>query len=120
MAEHKLSIDIIYPFDCFSLIRNNEEVGLMCISDRGKEIAEISLSIFKNYRYKVLSKNIFLKIINFPFNLGYKKVIAYTKIKSFARLLERFSFYGVKLLENGLEEDSDKEKIWFSKTKGEK
>jgi len=118
ITEHKLSIKLRHPFRCFSIIKENQEVGLMCIGEKDKETAESSLYIFKNFKFKVLFKNNLIKIINFPFNLGYKKVIASTKIRSLARLLECFSFEGVQLLENFFEDDSDKEKFWFCKVKG--
>lgn len=120
ISEQKLSIKLRHPFRCFFIIKKKEEVGLICVGEKDKKTAETSLFVFKNYRFKVLSKNNLIKIINFPFYLGYKQVIASTKIRGFARLLERFSFEGVKLLKNGFDDDDDKEKIWFSKVEGDK
>lgn len=102
-----------YPINFFCIEKNNIESGLIALEDIGDKSAEISLTIFKEYRYKILFKNSLSYIINFPFSLGYDRVITWTKLKSWVKLLSSFSDEGVKKLDVKLDEDIDK--IWFEK-----
>lgn len=102
-----------YPIKFFCIEKNNVESGLIALEDIGNKSAEISLTIFKEYRHKILFKNSLSYIINFPFSLGYNRVITWTKLKSWVKLLSSFYDEGVKKLDVKLDEDIDK--IWFEK-----
>lgn len=96
----------------FILMKRDEEVGLYGITDRGNSTGEIHLEIRDEYKYKIISKNILLEIIDYPFSLGFSMVIGYTEIKSFARLLTLFQKYGIKKINK---EYHGGQRTWFYK-----
>lgn len=100
---------------CFLIEKDHQAVGIIIYEQKDYDEleSEVSLLIFDEYRYKIMSKLFLIKLIKFTFTLGYKKVIFFTKIRSFVRVLERFVFMGVykDYYKNKIE--SDKEKTWF-------
>lgn len=104
---------ILYYF----IIKKGIKVGIYCIMKITDEICEIALEIFEKSRYKVISRQTICFLIDFPFSLGFKKVITWTQMDSWIKLLNKFKYYGINRIENP-SHDLDNEKIWFGKEIG--
>lgn len=104
-----------FPFRIFIIYKEKEAVGILILEERDADFVEMSLTIFEEYQNKILFKKNLLNIINFPFKIGYKKAITWTKLKSWSKLLERFKEYGVRKIEKPSFFDEDCDKIWFQK-----
>ena len=108
--------DSPFPYRIFIIYKEYKyEAGLLILEEREKDFVEMSLTIFEKYQNKILFKSNLLNIINFPFQIGYKKAITWTKLKSWVKLLERFQEYGVRKIEKPSSFDNDADKIWFQK-----
>lgn len=102
-----------YPVRYFIILNNDLEVGLFGIAQIEQGVADLSLKIFREYRFKTLFKNNFIYIINYPFLLGFKKVIGWTKNKSLIKLLFRMKKYGVYSMDKKPTHDLDEDKFWY-------
>lgn len=103
--------------DYFLIVKNYAEVGIYTIKKIKDRVCEIGWAIFKKYRHKVLSRQAICFLIDFPFLLGFSKVIGWTKIDTFIKLLKRFEYFGIFLI-NSPNYDHDSFKIWFQKEVG--
>jgi len=108
-------IETEYPIRYFILLNNYWEVGLFIIEEIEDGVAQVSLTIFKEYRFKTLFKDTLLKIANFPFSLGFKKVITWTKRKSWIKLFKSLHEEGIMEMEYRVTHDPDETKVWFEK-----
>lgn len=105
--------DLDLPSNLFFLImKNQEEAGLYILSRHKDRTCEIHLELKENHKYKVLTKNTILHMLNFPFSLGFKTVVFWTEIKSFARLLSSFKKYGLNKIDKQFQ---DGRRTWFYK-----
>lgn len=95
----------------FLIMKDQEEVGLYVLSRHKNNTCEIHLELKEDKKYKVLTKNTILYMLNFPFSLGFKAVVFWTEIKSFVRLLKSFKKYGL----NNIEKEFQDGKTWFYK-----
>lgn len=108
-------IETEYPIRYFVLLKDDFEVGLFAIEEIEDGVAMLSLTIFKEHRFKTLFKETLLKIANFPFSLGFKKVITWTKRKSWIKLFKSLHGEGIREMEYRVTHDLDETKVWFEK-----
>ena len=109
-----------YPVRYFSLVREETEVGMLGLEKITEDIAELSLTIFKPYRYKVLSYRSLREIFTFPFSLGFQKVIGWTRRKSWIRLLKKFKACGIRPMDKVPAHDTEEGKFWYEYVKEQK
>jgi hypothetical protein len=98
----------------FDIIKDGCKSGIYGIINRNSNRAEVFIYIFKEYRYKIIGKNIIKEMMYCPFNYGFKEVWTWTLLKSWVKLLKHFEHEGVKE-SNSPDWDSDEKKIWFKK-----
>ena len=67
-------IEAEYPIRYFVLLKDDFEVGLFAIEEIEDCVAQLSLTIFKEHRFKTLFKDTLLKIANFP-RMTFKRFI---------------------------------------------
>ncbi len=101
----------------FFIIKNGIRAGIYAVIKITDDICEIALTIFKKSRYTVISRNSICFFIDFPFSLGFKKVITWSKMKTWINLLNKFEYYGIYKIDKP-DYDSDIKKIWFGKEIG--
>jgi len=109
------NIETKYPVRYFLILKNDWKVGLFAIEEIEDGVAEMSLTIFKEHRFNILFKETLLKIINFPFSLGFKKVIGWTKRRSWIKLLNSLKDEGINMLDFKPIHDLDEDKFWYEK-----
>ena len=106
---------------CFSIIKDGFCVGLYGLIDRGfdkntgRHIGEGFLTIFPDFRYRILGKGFFLALFDHAFSSGFEIVYTWTRLTSWKKLLERFEPLGIHQLETPPSWDSDPSKVWFVK-----
>lgn len=106
--------DILY----YSILKDGEKAGFYGIIDRGNSIAETFITVFEDYKYKIINKNSIFYMMNRPFFLGFKDTWTWTRWKSWVKLLKRFEIEGVELqLTPPSWDKNDNTKIWFRKRK---
>jgi len=111
---------------CFSIIKDGYCVGLYGLIDRGfdkntgRHIGEGFLTIFPDFRYRILGKGFFLALFDHAFSSGFEVVYTWTRLTSWKKLLERFEPLGIHQLDTpppwDLDPpDADPKKVWFVK-----
>jgi hypothetical protein len=85
------------------------EVGIYGVKTLDKDVCEISLCIFEDYRYKLPYKTGLKLLLNFPFTLGFAKILMSTVEKSIITLLRQCQSLGVEYVGY----DSNTYKVWF-------
>lgn len=101
----------------FFIIKNGIRAGIYAVIKITDDMCEVALTIFKKSRYKVISRNSICFLIDFPFSLGFKKVITWSKMNTWINLLNKFEYYGIYKIDNPAY-DLDSNKIWFGKEIG--
>ena len=123
---------------CFSIVKDGFCVGLYGLIDRGfdkntgRHMGEGFLTIFPDFRCRILGKGFFLALFDHAFTSGFDKVYTWTRLTSWKKLLERFEPLGIHRLETppswsldpqsldpqSLDSsDRDSTKVWFMKQK---
>ena len=128
---------------CFLILKDSPledpvGVGLYGLIDRGLDPltkgrqAEAFLTIFPDFRFRVLGKSFFLGLFDHAFASGFDRVYTWTRLTSWQKLLNRFEPLGIHRLETppswsldssdlnpqGLDSsDDDPTKVWFMKQK---
>ena len=128
---------------CFLILKDQtpagaDPAGLYGLIDRGMDPltkerqAEAFLTIFPDFRHRVLGKGFFLSLVDHAFASGFEKVYTWTRLTSWKKLLDRFEPLGIHRLETppswslnpqGLDpksldsSDDDPTKVWFMKQK---
>lgn len=97
----------------FSIVKDGKNTGIYGIIDRDFGNAEVFMTIFKEYRFKILNKKTLDLVINTPFDFGYNQVWSWTRLASWVRLLQRIK--NVELTAPPLWDLADDTKIWFRK-----
>lgn len=106
---HLYREDSLYYF----IVKKDEIAGLYGIIDRKNSHAEVFMTIFEKYRFKIINKATLDLIINTPFKLGFTQVWSWTRLASWRRLLQR-----LKDIESAASPSWDAEDItksWFKK-----
>lgn len=106
-----------YPVRFFLILKRGIEVGMIGLEEVDKEVAELSLTVFRPYQYTVLSYTSLQDIFNFPFSLGFKKVIGWTRRKSWIKLLKQFKPLGIRFMDKPPEHDQEEGKFWYENVK---
>ena len=88
------------------------EVGIYGIKTIDPKVCEISLCIFEEYRFKLPYKTGLKLLLNFPFSLGFVRILISTQEKSMITLLRQCQSLGVEFI--GYDKDNSK-KVWFKK-----
>lgn len=99
----------------FSILKNGEMAGLYGIIDRGNRRAETFMTVFEDYRYKILSRHSLFYMMNQPFFMGFQEVWTWTRWQSWIKLLKRYNAEGVECQLLPPSWDNDITKIWFRK-----
>ena len=81
----------------FEIISNFIPIGFYGVETITDKVCEISLYLNKKDRYK-LTKNIAIKCLNFPFFLGFKKILIHTDLQKMYKFLMKMTKYGVNYL----------------------
>ncbi len=95
----------------FMVMKDDHEAGIYGIIKRDQNVCEVSITIFKEFRYKVLSKKTILYLTDFPFSLGFDKVITWSCNKGWIKVLTSLKKYGIF----PLTQNDPSGKIWFYK-----
>lgn len=77
----------------FEIFKNENPVGLYGIKDIGSDIGEISLYMHVGFRFE-MTKKIINKILTFPSELGFKKILISTDLESVERFLRKIEKLG--------------------------
>ena len=93
----------------FMLEHQGKEVGIYGVKRIDSNVCEISVCIFEDYRYKIPYKTTTKLLLEYPFSLGFVKIILSTKEKSIETLLRSCKRLGVKVL------GVIKDKVFFEK-----
>ena len=96
----------------FMIIHDACEVGIYGIKTIAPTVCEISLCIFEDYRFKLPYKTGLKLLLNFPFSLGFVRILISTQEKSMITLLRQCQSLGVEFI--GYDKDNSK-KVWFKK-----
>jgi hypothetical protein len=80
---------------------------------------EAFLTIFPAFRYQLFSKRFFLALFDHAFTSGFDKVYTWTRWKSWATVLHRFTALGITPLQTPPPWDDDPTKVWFVKDQRE-
>jgi hypothetical protein len=83
----------------FEVISNGLSIGFYGVKIISENFCEISLYIHEKFRDKI-TKKLALKCFNFPFLLGFTKVLIRTELEKMRRFLLKFKNYGVNYLFN--------------------
>jgi len=86
------------------------EVGIYGIKTIEPKVCEISLCIFEEYRYKLPYKTGLKLLLNFPFTIGFARILISTGEKSISTLLRQCQALGVEY--RGYDRDTGK--VWFN------
>lgn len=97
----------------FYIVKNSEIAGLYSIIDREVGNAEVFMTIFEKYRFKIINKSTLDMIINTPFELGFTQVWSWTRLASWIRLLQRLE--NIESIAPPFWDAEDTTKIWFRK-----
>jgi len=81
----------------FEIISNDIAIGFYGIKTITEKVCEISVYIHDKFR-KNITKKISLKCLNFPFILGFEKILIRTDLEKIKRFLSKLSKYGVRYL----------------------
>ncbi len=81
----------------FELVSNNISIGFYGVKTITEKICEISLYIYEKYRGK-FTKGITKKCLEFPFILGFNKIIIRTESEKMRIFLCKLTKYGVNYL----------------------
>ncbi len=84
----------------FEIYKEESPIGFYGVKDVGNNVSEISLYINEDSRFQ-LTKGIVEKILNFPFNIGFKKTLISTEVsivEKFLKKIEKLGKLGVKYL----------------------
>lgn len=95
----------------FMVMKDNQEAGIYGIITLDQNVCEVAITIFKEFRYKVLSKKTILYLTDFPFSLGFDKVITWSCNKGWIKVLTSLKKYGIFPLTR----NDPSAKIWFYK-----
>ena len=96
----------------FMVTYQDHEVGICGIKTIDPKTCEISLCIFEDYRFKLLYKTGLKLLLNFPFSLGFVRMLISTQEKSIITLLRQCQSLGVEFI--GYDKDNY-QKVWFKK-----
>ena len=96
----------------FMIIYQDQEIGIYGVKALDKEVCEISLCIFDEYRFKLPYKTGLKLLLNFPFTYKFDKILISTQEKSIMTLLRQCQTLGVEFI--GYDKDNPK-KVWFKK-----
>jgi len=96
----------------FMIIHDACEVGIYGIKTIDEAVCEISLCIFEEYRFKLPYKTGLKLLLNFPFSLGFVRILISTQEKSMITLLRQCRSLGVEFI--GYDKDNSK-KVWFKR-----
>jgi hypothetical protein len=105
---------------CFLILKDETPVGLYGLIDRGVDEVNIHqgegfLTIFPAFRFRVMSRDFLQGLFDHAFTSGFQKVYTWTRLKSWATVLHRFTALGITCLQTPPPWDSDPSKIWFVK-----
>lgn len=119
---------------CFLIVKDQTHgeaipVGLYGLIDHGLDqktgnrIGEGFLTIFPDFRFRVIGKAFLQKLIAHPFEQGFEVVYTWTRLRSWAQVFDRLASLGVHRLDTDPPWDNDgsehdQTKIWFVKEKG--
>jgi hypothetical protein len=81
----------------FEIISNNIAIGFYGIKTITDKVCEISVYFHDKFRDKI-TKAVALKCLNFPFLLGFDKIVIRTELQKMKRFLCKLTKYGVKYL----------------------
>ncbi len=81
----------------FEIISNEIAIGFYGVRIITEKLCEISLYIYEKYRGK-FTKEVTLKCLEFPFLLGFNKIIIKTVLEKMRRFLCKLTKYGVNYL----------------------
>lgn len=95
----------------FMVMKDDHEAGIYGIITRDQNVCEVAITIFKEFRYKVLSKKTILYLTDFPFSLGFDKVITWSCNKGWIKVLSSLKKYNIF----PLDQNQDSPKVWFYK-----
>jgi hypothetical protein len=97
------------------LLKKGERAGLYGMIDRGRQRAEVFVTVFDGYKYKVLQKSSLFYMIHRPLFIGFNEVWTWTRWQSWIKLLRKFEKEGVEPQLLPPFWDNDITKIWFRK-----
>ena len=111
---------------CFLIVKNaanpcSESVGLYGLIDRGldpltgENQGEGFLTIFPDFRYRVLKRHFFTALFDHALSCGFAKVYTWTRLKSWQKLFQRFESLGIQCLDMPPPWNRDGSKLWFVK-----
>jgi len=95
----------------FMVMKDEYEAGIYGVITHDRNVCEVAITIFKEFRYKVLSKKTILYLTDFPFSLGFDKVITWSCNKGWIKVLTSLKKYGIF----PLNQNDISGKIWFYK-----
>lgn len=78
----------------FEIIYNNVAIGFYGIKSLSEKICEISLYIYEKCRGK-FTKEVTLKCLKFPFELGFDKIMIKTELEKMVKFLSKLKKHGV-------------------------
>jgi hypothetical protein len=81
----------------FEIISSNIAIGFYGVKTITEKVCEISLYIYEKYRGK-FTKDVTKKCLEFPFILGFNKIIIRTESEKMRRFLCKLTKYGVNYL----------------------
>jgi len=93
----------------FMIAYKDRDVGIYGVKSLDKDVCEISLCIFEEYRYKLPYKTGLKLVLNYPFTIGFAKILISTVEKSIITLLRQCRSLGVEYIGY----DSNTGKVWF-------
>lgn len=99
----------------WSLMKNDQRVGLFGMIDRGEKRAEIFLYVFEEFHHRVLSKSLIRKMLEMPFLLGFTELLTFTTWESWCNLLKRFEREGLHRISVRPPWCDSSENVWFRK-----
>lgn len=114
---------------CFLVVKDQEAVGLYGLIDHGldqqtgKRLGEGFLTIFPDFRFRVIGKAFLQKLIAHPFEQWFDTVYTWTRWPSWSQVFDRLGSLGIRRLDSPPPWDNDASdkspsKIWFVKEKG--
>jgi hypothetical protein len=97
----------------FLLNHEDQEVGIVGVKFIDSQTCELSLCIFKDYRFKIPYKKTLKLLLNYPYTLGFAKILIATREQSVETLLMQCQRLGVKFLGIFKDRDNHPPKVWF-------
>jgi N-acetylglutamate synthase-like GNAT family acetyltransferase len=88
-------------------------VGLYGVIKRSELIGESFLTIFKDFRYKILGREFMISLLKHASSLGFEEIYTWTYWESWKKLGMHFEKYGVQYCVEPYRDKEDKEKMWF-------